>query len=145
MKVSEVEKNRNLIDTYKVFVGRLVPGNGEVDVRPGEGYKVITSPRILKPKEICTESYIVIGTFNSEKEAVNYAKFICTKTARFLIRQAVSSVNINKDVFNFLPLLDFKQTWSDEDIWKKFGITEREATFIDYMMKDMTFNGGADA
>ena len=38
-----VEKNADGIDKFKVICGRLVPSNGELDVKPGEGYRVMTN------------------------------------------------------------------------------------------------------
>lgn len=48
----EVVKNTNLIKKYKVLIGRLVPSNGELDVNPADGYRVITNTKMLKPDEI---------------------------------------------------------------------------------------------
>ena len=68
VKRSEVEKNADGIDKYKVICGRLVPSNGELDVKPGEGYRVMTNPQLLMPGEINTETYITLGIFDTEKE-----------------------------------------------------------------------------
>ena len=72
----EVTKNADGIDKYKVIVGRLVPSNGELDVKPGEGYRVMTNTRILYPGEINTESYITLGIFNTDAEALNFNTYI---------------------------------------------------------------------
>ena len=104
-----ITKNTEFIDKYKVIVGRFVPSNGEVDVRPGEGYRVTTSPRLLLPGEVCTETYIVIGTFDTIEEAKHFIAYYMCKFTRFMLRLSVSSVNISKggfvrrDDFVFFP------------------------------------------
>lgn len=131
----EVTKNADGIDKYKVIVGRLVPSNGELDVKPGEGYRVMTNTRILKPGEINTESYITLGIFDTEIEALNFNTYIKSKLPRFLLRQAVSSVNINREVFKFVPRLDFTQTWTDEILYRKYGLTEVEIQYVETLIR----------
>ena len=132
----EVTKNADGIDKYKVIVGRLVPSNGELDVKPGEGYRVMTNTRILNPGEINTESYITLGIFDTETEALNFNAYIKSKLPRFLLRQAVSSVNINREVFKFVPRLDFTQTWTDEILYQKYGLTETEIQYVETLIRN---------
>lgn len=65
----EITKGQEYVQGYKIIVGRFVPSNGEMSVKPGEGYRVITEPKILKPNEINTETYIDTAVFFSEIEA----------------------------------------------------------------------------
>lgn len=127
----EVEKNADGIDKYKVIVGRLVPSNGELDVKPGEGYRVITTPRILEKGEINTETYITLSILDTREEAVNFTNYLKGKLPRFLLRQAVSSVNINREVFKFVPRLDFKQEWTDEQLYKRYGLSQSEIEHVE--------------
>ena len=127
----EIEKNAHLVDKYKVIVGRLVPSNGELDVKPGEGYRVMTDTRILRPGEINSESYITIGLFDTEEEVNNFNDYIRGKLPRFLLKQAISSVNINREVFKFVPILDFHMHWSDKDLYKRYNLTTDEIAYIE--------------
>lgn len=140
VKRSEVEKNAEGIDKYKVICGRLVPSNGELDVKPGEGYRVMTNPQLLLPGEINTETYITLGIFDTEEEAINFQNYIREKLPRFLLRQAVSSVNINREVFKFVPHLDFHIAWTDEMLYKKYNLTEEEIQVVESTIRD--FDGG---
>jgi site-specific DNA-methyltransferase (adenine-specific) len=142
---TEIEKNVESVDKYKVITGRFVPSNGELDVKPGEGYRVMTSPRVLFPGEINTESYITIGVFNTEKEAKNFDRYIRCKLPRFLLRQAISSVNINRDVFKFVPMQDFSKSWTDEELYAKYDLTNEEIAFIESMIKPMEIGGDDNA
>ncbi|MCR5061549.1 MAG: Eco57I restriction-modification methylase domain-containing protein [Saccharofermentans sp.] len=141
---SEIKKNRDIVDKYKVFATRLVPCNGEVGIDPSKGYKSITTPRILKPNEIITFSYILLGVFDTEKEAKNYRNYICTKFARFMLRLTYSSMNISKNNFLFVPKLDFLREWLDEDLFEYFGLTDDEAAYIDALMRPVGNEGDND-
>jgi len=135
VKRGEVEKNADLIDKYKLIVGRLVPSNGELDVKPGDGYRVITNTKKLYPGEINTESYITIGVFDTEEELDNYNVYIKSKLPRFLLRQAVSSVNINREVFKFVPMLDFTEKWDDAKLYKRYGLTDDEIEYVEQTIR----------
>ena len=147
VQTHEINKGKEYIDGYKIIVGRFVPSNGEMSVKPGEGYRVITEPKILKPKEINTETYIDTAVFFSEIEATNYKKYLHCKFSRYLLRQGVTSVNVTKECFAFVPMQDFTANsdidWSksveeiDAQLYAKYGLTDDEVTFIESMIKPM--------
>ena len=126
-----IKKNREIINKYKVLIGRLVPSNGELDVNPEDGYRVITNTRIIKPGEINTESYLVLGAFDSKQEVENFNNFINLKFPRFLIRQSISSVNVTRDCFKFVPYEDFTRIWTDEELYNKYNLSQLEIDFIE--------------
>lgn len=136
----DVTKNVGLIDKYKILIGRLVPSNGELDVNPADGYRVITGTTFLKPGEIHTESYLLIGAFDTIEEAKNFESYIQLKFPRYLLRQAISSVNVTKDCFRFVPSEDFKQQWSDEKLYKKYGLSKEEISNIEEVIRLMPKN-----
>ncbi len=133
----DVLKNTDIIDHYKILIGRLVPSNGELDVDPKDGYKVITDTRVIGPNQINTETYLDIGVFSTEREALNFEKFLKTKFVRYLLRQAISSLNVTRECFRFVPALDFSKPWTDEELYAKYGLTEEEIAFIESMIRPM--------
>ena len=134
---SEITKGTANVEKYKIIVGRFVPSNGELNVKPGEGYRVLTTPRILKTDEINTETYIDTAVFDTLIEATNYKDYLCTKFVRYLLRQAITSVNVTKECFAFVPLQDFTRPWTDADLYAKYGLTDEEIQFIESMIKPM--------
>ncbi|MBR6298065.1 MAG: hypothetical protein IKR34_02350 [Candidatus Gastranaerophilales bacterium] len=60
---------------------------------------------------------------------------------------AISSVNLSKEKFQFVPLQDFTSNsdidWSkpiaeiDAQLYKKYGLSEEEISFIESMIKPM--------
>ena len=136
-----VKKNADLIDKYKVTIGKVVPSNGEVDATPGDGYKVITSLRILEPGEIHTESYLLLSVFDSAKEAENFAKYMALKLPRFLLKQTLTSMNITKNNFMFVPYLDYRQKWTDAELFDRYGLSDSQREWIESVMRPMDIGG----
>ena len=134
---SAVEKNTEIIDAYKVIIGRIVPNNGEVGVDPTKGYKAITQSQVLRPNEISTETYLVVASFQSELEASNCAKYLMQKFPRFMLRLTYSSMNVNKANFVFVPSLDFSKPWTDAELYEKYHLTAEEIAYIESMIKPM--------
>ena len=130
-----VKKNKDMIDKWKVTIGILVPCNGEVGVDPEKGYKSITTPRILKPGEITTFSYLVLNCFDTEKEAINFKTYMHCKFTRFMMRLTYSSMHIAKGNFIFVPQQDFTKEWNDEVLYKKYDFSEDEISLIEHTMR----------
>lgn len=141
---SSVVKNASIIDYYKILIGRLVPSNGELDVDPKDGYKVITDTRLIGPGQINTETYLDIGVFKTESEALNFEKYLHSKFARFLLRQAISSLNVTRECFRFVPTLDFTKTWNDTLLYKEFALTAEEIAIIEATIRPMDLNSDAN-
>lgn len=98
-------------------------------------FKVLSTIKILSPKDVCTFSYFVISGVNNNVECENLVSYLKTKFARFLILQAVSSINLTKDKFCFLPIQDFSQKIDDEYLYKKYNLTDNEILFIESMIR----------
>jgi site-specific DNA-methyltransferase (adenine-specific) len=134
---SEVVKNRDIIDCYKVLIGRLVPSNGELDINPADGYKVITDTRIIGPNQINTETYLDIGVFKTKREAENFDLYLRSKLPRFLLKQAISSLNVTRECFRFVPNQDFTKKVTDQDLYKKYSLSKEEIALVETMMRPM--------
>ena len=131
-----VVKNQNQIEKFKVTIGKVVPSNGEVDVTPEQGYKVITLPKIIGKNTIHTESYMLLSSFSTLKEAENFKEYMKLKLPRFLLKQTLSSMNISKGSFMFVPFLDYSKSWSNEKLYKFFEMKNDEIEFVNYLMRD---------
>lgn len=63
--------------------------------------------------------------------------YLKTKFVRYLLLQLLSGININKDKFKFVPLQDFSKQWSDNELYTKYGLSDKEITLIESMIKPM--------
>ena len=132
-----VKKNSELVDKFKIKISIMVPQNGEVGVSPEKGYRSISSPQILYPGTVDTFSYLNIGFFDTEQEAINFRDFMTCKLPRYMMRITYSSVHISKANFVFVPMMDFMQSWTDEKLYSYFGLTESESTIIEKTMRSL--------
>ena len=118
---------RELLYNYKIFVPRNV-GNGEFgDFTP--------TTVIASPKDLCTETFIQIGPFKSVDEANNADNYIRTKFFRALISIRKQDQGASKAIYHFVPIQDFSKSWTDEELYKKYGLDEAEINFIESMIK----------
>lgn len=124
------------IDCYKIMVGRAISGHaGETD---SEGQvKVFSTLCAIGPNEVCTDTYIIIGRYKEKSEAENLLSYLKTKFARFLVLQTITSINITRNNYQFVPLQDFSHPWTDEMLYKKYGLTDDEIAFIESMIRPM--------
>lgn len=100
-------------------------------------YQVVSTIKILKPQEICTETYLILDSFDTFTAAENLSNYVKTKFFRFLLLQALTSINISKEKFCFIPIQDFSKPWTDEELYKKYDLTQEEINFIESMIKPM--------
>lgn len=130
----------NLVDKYKVIIGKALSGHiGETDEN-GQ-VKVLAKVALLKPYEVCTESYLCVGSFDNIEEAQNLEQYLHTKFARFLLLQALTSMNITKDKFCFVPQVDFTKSYTDEELYNMFNFSKEEKNFIEAMIKPWDEDG----
>lgn len=64
-----------------------------------------------------------------------HKNYLCTKFARYLLRQAITSVNVTRECFAFVPMQDFTRPWTDTELYTKYGLTEEEKALIEAMIK----------
>ena len=133
---ASVTTGKDYIDTYKVMMSKVTSEHAGEPGKDGR-FKVISKMQVLGKEEICTFSYFLVGNFATEEEANNCYSYLSTKFARFLLLQAISSINISKDKFIFVPMQDFSKSWTDKELYEKYGISDEEIAFIDSMIKPM--------
>lgn len=124
---NDVKKSQNSIQKYKLFFSKAYMTTSTIP------------PEIIvgRLSEICTETFLKIGDFEKEIEALNCLSYIKTKFFRALLFYNRHSLNISKDSFEFVPLQDFSEPWTDEKLYKKYGLTPDEIAFIESMIRPM--------
>jgi len=128
---SEIEAGIEAVRKYKVFIPPLGSGS---DSFP---HPILGRPFLGKPNTACTETYIYIGLFDSEREPKNLISYISTRFFRFLVLLNKPAQHATKKVYHFVPMQDFEQSWTDEKLYKKYGLTNEEIAFIESMIRPM--------
>lgn len=138
---SVVTKNEELIDNYKVCVGYLNPDRAGVNNAADGMVNVTTKVRLLDKNTVVTETYIIPYTDPDFEKVSNCANYIRTKFVRFMIQLTLSSMHIAQKNFSFVPMQNFSESWTDEKLYKKYGLTKEEIAFIESMIRPMSESG----
>lgn len=120
---------RDFIYDYKMFMAR----------NQGSGFfgEKFSEPIFAKPGELCTETFIVVGGFGSEKEMMNCWSYIKTKFFRALVGVKKNDQGAASGVYQYVPIQDFSKPWTDEELYKKYGLSQEEINFIETNVEPM--------
>ena len=128
-----ISKNTHLIEKYKVYTnlnyGRSLEG--------APPYKVISNPILGHKNTCCTQSFLVIGEFDSEIYALNTISYMNTKFFRFLVMLSVAGATFSPNTYSLVPLQDFSKPWTDQELYEKYGLTQDEIDYIESMIRPM--------
>ena len=133
---SKISVGSDLIDKWNVMLSYLSAEHAGQPDKSGR-FNVLSSLSILPPGSICTETYLLAGSFDSKTQALNLEKYLKTRFVRFLVLQIALTQHITKGCFDFVPVQDFSQGWTDAKLYAKYGITKEEQKFIESMIKPM--------
>lgn len=123
----------NNIDTYKVFVPKA-NGSG----RFGEN---LSRTEIGRPGDSATPTFISIGKFGTEMEAINCSTYLKTKFLRCLLGILKKTQDNPPSVWAYIPLQNFTSLsdidWSlpvaeiDKLLYRKYNLSEDQIEFIE--------------
>lgn len=134
-----IEQNHDNLSKWKVMLPKS-NGSGAI----GE---VLSTPLCGTPLCGYTQSFIGIGTFDTEDKATACLKYIKTKFARVCLGILKITQDNNKGTWKYVPLQDFTENsdidWSqsvadiDRQLYAKYGLDEKEIAFIESHVKEM--------
>ncbi|MBP3298537.1 MAG: Eco57I restriction-modification methylase domain-containing protein [Muribaculaceae bacterium] len=132
-----ITKNESTVDKYKLFFTTSYSTNA---INPPQA--------ILGDKnEICTETFLLVGPFESKLEQLNCKKFFKTNFFKILLFFGRGTMQVSRDVFRFIPMQNFAAggdiDWSqsieeiDARLYAKYRLTDEEILFIESTVKSM--------
>ncbi len=125
-----------LIDKWKVIASRS--GHEHAGNPGNDGTKrVLAKTVILPPGSVCTETYLVIGSYPTEGEAQNLLAYMKTRFFRFLMSLFMYSHGITKDTYVLVPILDMKEQWTDDKLYRRYNLNTEEIAFIESKIRLM--------
>jgi len=71
------------------------------------------------------------------KTLADLLSYIQTRFFRFLVLLVKNTQDAPKKVYQFVPMQNFDESWTDEKLYKKYGITDEEIAFIESMVRLM--------
>ena len=131
---TDVTTGIELIDEWKIYIGRAAPGTGNRDTYP---HRILSTPFIGEPGSICSETYLCIGPFKSKTEAESALSYLACRLTRMLILLHKPSQDTTRKVYTFVPKQDWSRQWEDADLYAKYGITDSEVEFIEKLVRPM--------
>jgi hypothetical protein len=141
---STVTEGTGLIDKWKVFTSKSSSEHAGQADRNGMR-RVLSLSGVLPPGSVMTETYVILGAFDSEEEARNCFSYATTKFFRFLLATRTSAQDLPRSAYSFVPLQDFSRPWSDDDLYKKYKLSDDEIRLIESTIRPMSSDADGDS
>ena len=122
---ADIEVNSSWIDRWKVLMNAVQGTSAAVET------KFLSKPIIAEPGTACTETYLVAGHFDTQEKAKNYARYLCSRFARFLVSLRKATQHATRDVYRFVPDLPLDSVWTDAKLYRRYGLSQEEIAFIE--------------
>ncbi|STY90831.1 Eco57I restriction-modification methylase domain-containing protein [Moraxella bovis] len=129
IKMSEILKNQEWVLKHKVIVPRAFG--------TGDSKNDLLKPIYAGINTACTETYLVIGCFDSEQTCKNVMSYINTQFFHFLITLIKNTQDAPKRVYQLVPMQDFSKPWTDEELFAKYGFNNDDIRYIQEMIRPM--------
>ncbi len=134
MPRGQVPQGLDLIDKWKVFTGKSSSEHAGQADKNGQR-RVLSRTGVIPPGSVVTETFIILGAFDTEEEARNCLSYVMTKFFRFLLVARSSGQDLSKSAYQFVPIQDFSKKWTDEELFAKYGMTDAESIYVTQMIR----------
>ena len=133
-----IGRNYEELNKYRLYISKADGAAGQIG-QPIPA-RIIGKIKVGLPNTACTETFLRVGPFNNKKEMENAKKYMETKFFRLLVG-ARKSKNMTQSTYKFVPIQDFNEEWTDEKLYKKYELTEKEINFIEKMIDKPNMGG----
>ena len=128
-----VTKSAHLIDTWKV----LVPKVGSGRERERTGVDLVLGPSQIAPSpSVCTQSFLFFHVASRE-EAESLQSYYATRFFRFLVSLRKITQDATHSTYRWVPVQEWDRVWTDTALYKKYGISPGEQTYIESLIRPM--------
>ena len=133
INLKQIPRNIDTVKLNKVYISAGYWYGGYSDKR------ILSAPRYGEPNSACSQTYVVIGYKHnlSEKECLNIISYINTKFFRFMVKIKKNTISAARGVYQFVPLQDWSKPWTDEELYKKYKLTQEEIDYIEETIDPM--------
>ena len=137
MPRSQVTAGEDLVDKWKVFTSKSSSEHAGQSDKNGQR-RVLSLSGVIPPGSVVTETYILLGAYDTETEARNCFSYAVTRLFRFLIATRSSAQDLARSAYAFIPLQDFSEPWTDEKLQKRYGLSGAEIAYIEKLIRPMS-------
>lgn len=131
---SQILQNHDMVNKFKIYISRAY-GAGE-----DFPHQILNIPIFGHKNTCCTETYLMIGPFETKEATLHAMQYISTRFFRFLVLMVKNTQDATKRVYQFVPMQDFNEPWDDAKLYKKYKLTKDEIAFIESMVRPMELN-----
>ena len=124
-----LNNNTEWVDKVKILIPKAW-GTGDTT-------KDWLKPFIVEKNTCCTETYLVVGPFDSLEIAENVVSYMGTKFFHFMVAIMKLTQNAMQGVYCNVPIQDFSHRWTDEDLYEKYGLDLFEREYSESLIKPM--------
>ncbi len=121
-----VSSGLNNIQKYKLFFTTSYSTNAVIPPEIIEGL----------PGEVCTETFLQIGPFDTIEEMNSCKSYMETSFFRFLLYFGKGTMQVNQSVFDYIPLIPFDRKWDDSALITRFALSKDDINFIKEILGD---------
>ena len=129
-----IVKGKEYVGKYKLFVSKADGAAGQIG-NPIPA-RIIGKAEMGEKDMICSETFLVVGPFETKDIAIRVSSYMQTKFFRILVGIRKNK-NMTHKTYSYVPLQDFSKPWTDEELYKKYGLTDEEIAFIESMIRPM--------
>ena len=131
-------KHKDDINKYKLIMHRM-PGRNSTLVSDGTTYGN-SEVKVIGKGAVCKDAYIVLATSDSIEELKCIMSYFNTKFVRGLTYCGCVGTSAGcKEYWRFVPDPGpFDHIFTDEELYKKYNLTDNEIDLIESVIKDRT-------
>ena len=136
-----ITRNQQWIAQHKLYLSAAYGERGDYP------YFFLGKPFYGEPNSCCSQTYLVVGPFDTKHECINVTNYICTQFFRCMIMLKKNAQHNMRNVFTAVPMQDFTENsdidWNksiseiDAQLYAKYNLTKEEIAFIESMIKPM--------
>jgi site-specific DNA-methyltransferase (adenine-specific) len=91
---------------------------------------------------VCTQTYLFFYV-GSEEEANSLNSYLRTRFFRFLVSLRKITQHATRSTYTWVPQQTWDRIWTDEELYKKYGLTNDDIAFIESRIRPKD-NGDED-
>ena len=136
---SAIVKSPEFVDTWKVMIPQAY-GAGE-----GIPHQILGHPFVAPNPSVCTQTYLFVYV-NSKDAAESVESYVRTRLLRFLVSLRKITQHATRSTYTWVPQQAWDRMWTDDALYKRYGLTKDEIAFIESMVRPMpTSDAGGEA
>jgi site-specific DNA-methyltransferase (adenine-specific) len=132
-----VTKSAHLIDNWKVLVPQAFNGGDSIP------HQILGKPLIAPSLSVCTQSFLFFNV-DFESAAKSVQSYYTTRLFRFLVSLRKITQHATHSTYTWVPMQTWDRTWTDAELYEKYGITKDEQSYIESQVRPMNLEVAAD-